>query len=58
VIGSIGVVTLVGARRGRDRVLAAWRFAFASTWCACAAVLSVILPVWVRRRPVAGAHAG
>jgi len=50
---------------------AAWRFAFPSTWCAYAAVLSVILLVWVRRRGPddvsgasadrerpAGAHAG
>jgi hypothetical protein len=28
---------------------AAWRYAFASTWCAYAAVLSVMLLVWVRR---------
>jgi hypothetical protein len=27
----------------------AWRLAFASTWCAYAAVLSVLLCVWVRR---------
>ena len=34
---------------------AAWRLAFASTWCGYAAVLSVWLLVWVRRRPGAGA---
>lgn len=34
---------------------AAWRYAFASTWCAYAAVLSVMLLVWVRRGP-AGAQ--
>jgi len=28
---------------------AAWRLAFASTWCGYAAVLSVMLLVWVRR---------
>lgn len=33
---------------------AAWRFAFASTWCAYAAVLSVILLAWVRRRDADG----
>lgn len=108
VVSGLGVVVLVGARRGRDRVLgvhqgvesvvwlgvrggvspgvgraavvvlptlvpvgvlvaaavgaagcvAAWRFAFASTWCAYAAVLSVLLLVWIRRGPAAAAGSG
>jgi membrane protein implicated in regulation of membrane protease activity len=41
-----GVAALVGA----VACAAAWIFAFASTWCAYAAVLSVILLIWVRRR--------
>jgi hypothetical protein len=49
-----GVAAFVGA----VGCTAAWRFAFASTWCAYAAVLSVILLAWVRRRPVAGGYAG
>jgi hypothetical protein len=32
----------------------AWRVEFASTWCAYAAVLSVILLVWVRRPDAEG----
>lgn len=44
-----GVAAFVGAAG----CAAAWLVAFASTWCAYAAVLSVMLVVWVRR-PVAG----
>ncbi|GAA2304888.1 hypothetical protein GCM10010431_25650 [Streptomyces kunmingensis] len=32
---------------------ALWRWEFISTWCACAAVCSVVLYVWVRRPPPA-----
>ena len=42
-----GVAALVGAAG----CAAAWLYAFASTWCAYAAVLSLMLLVWVRRRP-------
>ena len=40
-----GIAALIGAAG----CAAAWRLAFASTWCAYAAVLSVMLLVWVRR---------
>jgi hypothetical protein len=48
----------VAAFAGAVGCAAAWRFAFSSTWCAYAAVLSVILLVWVRRRPAASVYAG
>jgi hypothetical protein len=40
-----GVAAVVGA----GACALAWRLAFASTWCAYAAVLSLMLLVWVRR---------
>ena len=40
-----GLAAMIGAAG----CAAAWRLAFASTWCAYAAVLSVMLLVWVRR---------
>jgi hypothetical protein len=52
-----GVVATVGAAG----CAAAWRLAFASTWCAFAAVLSVLLLAWVRRdrgRPDASGGSG
>ncbi|HEY5835568.1 DUF6629 family protein [Streptomyces sp.] len=45
----LGVLTAVGA--GICAVL--WRMEFVSTWCAFAAVVSVVLLAWVRR-PAAG----
>ncbi|MDJ0460238.1 DUF6629 family protein [Streptomyces sp. H27-C3] len=43
----LGVLTAAGA------VVCAllWRLEFVSTWCAVAAVASVVLSAWVRRRP-------
>jgi hypothetical protein len=38
------------ASAGAGVCAAAWRLAFASTWCGYAAVLSLWLLVWVRRR--------
>ena len=49
-----GVVAAAGALG----CVAAWRLAFASTWCGFAAVLSVWLLVWVRRGPAPCAGAG
>lgn len=49
-----GVVAAVGAAG----CAAAWRLAFASTWCAFAAVVSVLLLVWVRRDAAGGARSG
>lgn len=51
-----GVAAFVGALG----CAAAWMVEFASTWCAYAAVLSVLLLVWVRRQdgPVEAAYAG
>jgi hypothetical protein len=72
-VGGYLVATLVAPLLSADRFLRwfgvaaavgalgcglAWRLAFASTWCAYAAVLSVLLCVWVRRDPAAGAGAG
>lgn len=45
------------ATAGAVGCAAAWRLAFASTWCGYAAVLSVWLLVWVRRRPGAASGA-
>jgi hypothetical protein len=46
-----GLAALVGAAG----CAAAWRLEFASTWCAYAAVLSLMLAFWVRRRDPGGA---
>ncbi|KQX46178.1 MULTISPECIES: DUF6629 family protein [unclassified Streptomyces] len=43
----LGLVTGVGA--GVCALL--WRTAFLSTWCALAAVASLVILVWIRRRP-------
>ncbi|MEW2050840.1 DUF6629 family protein [Streptomyces sp. NPDC005476] len=43
----LGVVTGAGA----SACFALWRLEFVSTWCAFAAVSSVLLLDWVRRRP-------
>jgi hypothetical protein len=68
-IGGYLVATLVAPLLSADRFLRwfgvaaavgaaacalAWRLAFASTWCAYAAVLSLMLLVWVRRDRAAG----
>ncbi|MGW2619103.1 DUF6629 family protein, partial [Streptomyces sp. NPDC001500] len=45
----LGVVVGVGAAV----CFALWRLEFVSTWCAFAAVWSVLLFDWVRRRPAA-----
>ncbi|HTJ69301.1 MAG TPA: DUF6629 family protein [Actinospica sp.] len=45
-----GLVAFVGA----VGCAIAWQVEFASTWCAYAAVVSVLLLVWVRRRPEPG----
>ena len=49
-----GIAALVGAAG----CAAAWRLEFASTWCAYAAVLSVMLLVWVRRPEPGGSGSG
>lgn len=49
-----GVVAAVGAAG----CAVAWRLAFASTWCAFAAVVSVLLLVWVRRDAARGVRPG
>ena len=49
-----GLAAMVGAAG----CAAAWRLEFASTWCAYAAVLSVLLAVWVRRPEPDGAGPG
>ena len=49
-----GIAAFVGAAG----CAAAWRLEFASTWCAYAAVLSVMLLVWVRRPGSGGAGPG
>ena len=46
------------ATAGAVGCAAAWRLAFASTWCGYAAVLSVWLLAWVRRRPDGASGAG
>jgi hypothetical protein len=53
-VRGFGVAAAVGAAG----CVAAWRLAFASTWCAFAALLSVLLLVWVRRGPAPGAGGG
>ena len=49
-----GISALVGAAG----CAAAWRLEFASTWCAYAAVLSLMLLAWVRRAEPGGAGSG
>jgi hypothetical protein len=49
-----GLAALVGAAG----CAAAWRLEFASTWCAYAAVLSLMLAFWVRRPESGGAGPG
>jgi hypothetical protein len=44
----------VAAAVGAAGCALAWRLAFASTWCAYAAVLSLMLLVWVRRDRAGG----
>ncbi|WP_434587623.1 DUF6629 family protein [Streptomyces sp. A5-4] len=47
------LLRLLGALTAAGAVVCAllWRLEFVSTWCAVAAVSSVVLLVWVRRRP-------
>ncbi|MEU3184239.1 DUF6629 family protein [Streptomyces sp. NPDC006923] len=52
-LGGDPVVRLLGAVVGCGAVLCLllWRLEFVSTWCALAAVASVLMLAWVRRRP-------
>ncbi|MFI7357046.1 DUF6629 family protein [Streptomyces avidinii] len=50
-LGTLGVVLAAGALA----CSALWRLEFASTWCASAAVASLLVLGWVRRPPAASA---
>ncbi|WP_406002468.1 DUF6629 family protein [Streptomyces sp. NBC_00829] len=52
-LGDDRVLRLLGILAGLGAVACAvlWRLEFVSTWCALAAVVSVVLLDWVRRRP-------
>lgn len=52
-LGGDPVLRLLGALAGTGAVLCAvlWRMEFVSTWCALAAVASVVILGWARRQP-------
>ncbi|MCP3820000.1 hypothetical protein NLX86_18440 [Streptomyces sp. A3M-1-3] len=59
-LGGDPLLRLLGALVGAGAVICAllWRLEFVSTWCAFAAVASVVMLAWVHRRPAGGGPPG